>query len=822
MTALLLTPLGVSKLAAWNWRAAWKSPQVWTAWMTLLAFGVLALCSSKVYSPPILRLPKAEARARAERLLERLRPPDLADQPLAAYQVSLRCQPHPIDQAHWESAFLAPDNSHLYRLTLTGRGEFRFFAVYRRMPAAETAARSGELERSTALAVWRAFLLAEAGIAPPPTTEVPPVVRESPFPGRGRDYIRRWKTGHAQWPFVEVVFEGQTLQSLGLTQAEAPRPVEPNAVGRRFLVGLLALALWLPWLIVFGRGVLQGAMGSRTVFVTAVVIAASFLLLPSASMLTVAAPFAWQEPVITEEEFIGSLDTTDRVLLLLLGLVMFGAAALGVWAMSFVSLAVTESYDWKRQRQLLGDVYRLARRGWLPPEQVVRLWVGGLALALWVLAVEAVVEWQCGRPVLPWHDFSAWSQEFALGYWPGREIMVKCFTDVWIITVWLLPLAAFARDRLRDASAALAVGLGVGLIGLPIFANTGVTVIGYLLLLGGLLWTLFMYGWPTVVFGCALIGGLSPILWSLRFPYGFEPVFLIGGAAAAAPAALAWRRPPSRRTRNEAFDLAPRYVRDRLRLERWREDLDVRWLIHCNLLPPSGFRDAQRRVAAEYAHLPEQGREWFLILPLTEHRVGLAIGEVSGEGLEASLLMAAALAAIKSKAARHSTCPARVVERLNEFLSPRLQRLNAQVRLLYGIADVQAGTFTYCNAGYVPPVALKPEHDGGVRRPADLPYVLNPPLQSLTGGCWRSDTAYLERGSYLVLTSDWVGELCGLAPDAEATARRTAALLATFGELPAQEFPAAVVGQGRERLQQLLGAPLKAPNAEITVVCVEF
>ncbi len=824
MTALRLIQQGSWRLATGHLVAAWKRYPVWTGWLPLLSCILLALCSGRVYSPPI---PLTDVAGRAEQLLEQLRPPDIANPPLAMYKVLRRYyHPHPVDQGHWEIAFLAPDASHLYRLTLTREGRFRAFAVYRRTPVAETApAHNPRHNSATASAMaeaWRAFLLREAGIAPPPTVELPPAVRESPFPGHVREIIRRWKTTDPYWPFVEVAVEGTALQSLRLIPQSPPDSFEDKDNGGLPLALALALVLWLPWSVVFVRGIFRGLMGSLTVLIVASILGIPFLVWLSTVLgFTIAAPLAWREPVITESEFLRLSNTSYWVSWLLLLLATAGLASLGIWLLGLISLAVTESYDWKRQRQLLGDVYRLFRRKSLPAGQVARFGRGGLAWALWVLVVETVVAWWCGRPTLPWHSFSSWSRELAVGHWPGWQIIGSCFVDIWFVTICLLPLAAFTRDRFQDPSAALTTGFGAWMVGLPLVIGSGATLVGYTFLLGGLLWTLFNHGWTAVVFGYALVGGLFPLLWSLRFPQGFEPLFLVGSVALLPLMVFVWGQRRSPRARPEAFDLAPPYVRDRLRRERWREDLDVRWLIHSNLLPPSGFRDEKWRVVAEYAHLPEQGREWFAILPLTERHIGLAIGEVSGEGLEASLLMAATLTALKSKAVRSPSCPVQVVARLSEFLSPRLQSLDAQIRLLYGIADVHNRVFTYCNAGYVPPAVLAPGKDG-IRHPVSRPAVINPPLHSATSLRFRGDTFQLASGSYLVLMSDWLGELFGLAPDAEELVRHNEKLVASFWALPATNLPSAIVCQGGEQAQQLFGRPAKLPSVEITVVCLEF
>ncbi len=815
-----------SKTAATLPAAAGKDPGlVWTSWATLLALVVFALCSPHVYAPPLPRLTEPEALTRAERLLERLRPADLSGTPLAAYQRARQCQRHPIDLAQWELAFLAPDRSHLYRLTLSATGDFRHFAVYRRRPAVEVTAGFNDAAVRQQAEVWRDFLTAEARITPLPAAEAPPAMRESPFPGSVRDILRRWKTDHPQWAFVEVSFDQHGLQSLGVTSAEPSRPPERDVLGGVLVIGFLALAFWLPWLLVFVRGIARREMGSLTTLVTSGVLA-TLLMLWLTTLLGVAlvAHLTWLDPSVSEEEFVVLSDAGYRWVIFFIALLAAVGVSLGALGVGLVSLAVTESYDWKRQRQLLGDVYRLTRRGGLTPLQMLRLSVGSVALASWMLALETGVQWITGQPLLPWHEFAVWSQSLAVGRWPGWKIIGACLADVWLTTIWLLPLLAFARDRLQDRSTGLAIGVLLVLMGLPFVIGDLAMTLGYVLLVTALVWTLLNYGWLAVVCGQFLVGGWFPLLWGLRFPNGFEPVFLLGGLLIVLPLGflIGFRR-PSRRLRKETFDLAPRYIRDRLRLERWREDREVRWLIHCNLLPPSGFRDERQRVLAEYAHLPEQGREWFIVLPLGPERIGVGIGEVSGQELQASLLVAIVLAAIRSKAAHYADCPARVIGRLNDFLSPRLRAIGSQVRLLYGIADFRTGEFTYCNAGYVAPVALQSRAE---EKPP--PSSLTGPLNSLLDG--RTDLRFtetrvrLERGSRVVLMSDWLGEVHGLEPDARALVSRYEALLASLDEPPEGNLPRAVVDYARERLQPPPGESFaKSPaETEITVVCITF
>ncbi|MGQ9897359.1 MAG: hypothetical protein ACUVR8_07390, partial [Acidobacteriota bacterium] len=133
---------------------------MWTSWAALLALVLFALCSGHVYAPPVMRLTKPEALTRAERLLERLRPIDLSARSPITYQVTWKCQPHPVDLAQWELAFLAPAKDHLYRLKLSANGDFRYFAVYRRNPSVATATVLPDAAVRQQAEAWRDFLMA--------------------------------------------------------------------------------------------------------------------------------------------------------------------------------------------------------------------------------------------------------------------------------------------------------------------------------------------------------------------------------------------------------------------------------------------------------------------------------------------------------------------------------------------------------------------------------------------------------------------------------------------------------------------------------------
>lgn len=78
------------------------------------------------------------------------------------------------------------------------------------------------------------------------------------------------------------------------------------------------------------------------------------------------------------------------------------------------------------------------------------------------------------------------------------------------------------------------------------------------------------------------------------------------------------------------------------------------------------------------------------------------IGDVSGKGLPATMMMAAAVNLFRM-AARYFNTPAEIVEEINEIISERNPNL-IFVTAFVGKLDMRHGLLTYCNAGHNPPI----------------------------------------------------------------------------------------------------------------------
>jgi len=85
--------------------------------------------------------------------------------------------------------------------------------------------------------------------------------------------------------------------------------------------------------------------------------------------------------------------------------------------------------------------------------------------------------------------------------------------------------------------------------------------------------------------------------------------------------------------------------------------------------------------------------------------IGMAIGDVSGKGAAAALMMALILAGLRSHSkAFHTACD--VVYRLNNLLTETTLE-GRYATFFYGIFEIDAGRIIYTNAGHNPPILIK-------------------------------------------------------------------------------------------------------------------
>ena len=98
------------------------------------------------------------------------------------------------------------------------------------------------------------------------------------------------------------------------------------------------------------------------------------------------------------------------------------------------------------------------------------------------------------------------------------------------------------------------------------------------------------------------------------------------------------------------------------------------------------------------------GGDYYDFFPYPNHRVGLVLGDVSGKGMPASLLMMGLQARVQVMAEEPSDLAA-VMTRLNRITTAKCPS-GRFITLFFAILDANSGTLTYCNAGHNPPLVI--------------------------------------------------------------------------------------------------------------------
>jgi PAS domain S-box-containing protein len=113
----------------------------------------------------------------------------------------------------------------------------------------------------------------------------------------------------------------------------------------------------------------------------------------------------------------------------------------------------------------------------------------------------------------------------------------------------------------------------------------------------------------------------------------------------------------------------------------------------------AGIELATRLVTAQ--RNVEIGGDWYAVLPLEGDRLGLAIGDVAGHGLDAVADMAAARFSLRALALTEDA-PEVVLERLNEVV--RVFESGTMITALHGVLDPKSRVWTYASAGHCPAI----------------------------------------------------------------------------------------------------------------------
>jgi sigma-B regulation protein RsbU (phosphoserine phosphatase) len=179
----------------------------------------------------------------------------------------------------------------------------------------------------------------------------------------------------------------------------------------------------------------------------------------------------------------------------------------------------------------------------------------------------------------------------------------------------------------------------------------------------------------------------------------------------------------------------------------------------------------------------EVGGDYYDFIPIVDNQLGLAIGDVSGKGVAAALLMAAFRASLLAEIRNHYAIR-RILQKVNRLLFESTES-GKFVTAFYGVLDVKNRVFTFSNAGHNPPLVLRASGEVEWLTEGGLA------LGVLPDATYEERPIALTKGDVLVLYTDGVTEASNEDHE-EFGIERLEALVRAHRALPAGELLEAI------------------------------
>lgn len=224
------------------------------------------------------------------------------------------------------------------------------------------------------------------------------------------------------------------------------------------------------------------------------------------------------------------------------------------------------------------------------------------------------------------------------------------------------------------------------------------------------------------------------------------------------------------------------------------------------IFPPFPERD-DLSLAARLVPAKEVGGDLYDFF-IEDDKLYFIIGDVSGKGIPASLVMAVTCRLFRAAASHHNK-PEEIISSLNNSLSDG-NELGMFCTAFQGILNLKTGHLEYCNAGHNAPLTI-----GADGRVTPLPVVPNLPLGMFEGFPYEGQQMELDKQMMIYLFTDGISE-------AENTVKelfgdlRLEALLRRKASLEPTEIIAATLAEVQKHAN---GAE---QSDDITVMCIKY
>ncbi|MDX1421143.1 MAG: PP2C family protein-serine/threonine phosphatase [Rubricoccaceae bacterium] len=333
----------------------------------------------------------------------------------------------------------------------------------------------------------------------------------------------------------------------------------------------------------------------------------------------------------------------------------------------------------------------------------------------------------------------------------------------WTVAVWVpLILLGFGVLLARARRRAWLVVPGVAaayavLLWLPLEVSVGPMPYGWVVSGGlGVLAALAFWRYDALtvglgMFGAGLLGFAADALLVGASPGALEGALAVAAVAAMGVVGFVGLR----RGEPAAAAYVPAFLREMAERERMQHELEIAREVQRSFLPTQMPEVEGLDLAAVCLAAEDVGGDYYDVVRLDAHRLGVVVGDVSGKGIQASFYMTLVKGFLQALW-QEPVPPSEVLRRLNRLFCANVPR-GVFISVLCGVFDLRDRTFTFARAGHNPLLAKRA---GNGTAEALLPPGL---AVGLTSGArfdetLRDQTLPLRPGDVFVIYTDGFSE----------------------------------------------------------------
>ena len=196
--------------------------------------------------------------------------------------------------------------------------------------------------------------------------------------------------------------------------------------------------------------------------------------------------------------------------------------------------------------------------------------------------------------------------------------------------------------------------------------------------------------------------------------------------------------------------LAPKFVENITERQRLKKELEVARIVQAGFLPKKN--PALKGIEISSLCIPafEVGGDYYDFIKITDNKMGIVIGDVSGKGTQASFYMTLAKGFIKA-IAKKSDSPSEVLTEMNELFYENVDR-GRFISMIYAIIDLDKNEMKIARAGHNPVLVV--EASGNVKLVSPRGLALGLEKGNLFKQIIQDHTETLSKGKTFIFYTD--------------------------------------------------------------------